>query len=215
MRLRLVIFDCDGVLIDSEPIANRVFRDRLELAGLKLSLAEVMREFVGKTRDGCLVRATELLGHPLPPRFGEEWDEALFRALEAEVKPVDGIPELLDSLTVPWCVASNGNRDRMMLALEAAGLGERVRGKLFTAAEVAHPKPAPDLFLHAAKRLGAAASESAVIEDTPTGVRAAVAAGMATFGYAGAGHTDAAVLRSLGATTFTSMGDLPALLERA
>ena len=215
MRLRLVIFDCDGVLIDSEPIANRVFRDRLESAGLRMTLAEVMREFVGKTKDGCIVRATEMLGRPLPPRFGEEWDEALFRALQAEVRPVDGVPELLDAMMMPWCVASNGNRDRMMLALEAAGLGGRVAGKVFTAAEVRHPKPAPDLFLHAARRMGAAPADTAVIEDTPTGVKAAIAAGMVTFGYVGAPHSDATALAALGATTFASMRDLPALLERA
>ena len=215
MRLALVIFDCDGVLIDSEPIANRVFRDRLASAGLVMTLQDVMREFVGRTKDGCMARATEMLGRPLPPGFSQEWDDALFRALEAEVQPVVGVPELLDSLQVPWCVASNGNRDRMLLALQAAGLGGRVEGRVFTAAEVAHPKPAPDLFLHAAKTMGAAPSECAVVEDTPTGVRAAIAAGMATFGYAGAAHTDAQALRSLGATTFRSMRDLPALLERA
>ena len=215
MRLKLVIFDCDGVLIDSEPISNRVFRDLLESAGLKMTLAEVMGEFVGRTKDGCMVRATEMLGRPLPPRFGDDWDEQLFRALEEEVRPVAGVPELLDSLTLPWCVASNGNRDRMMLALEAAGLGERAKGRLFTAADVARPKPAPDLFLHAARSMGAAPSECAVVEDTPTGVKAAVSARMATFGYIGGEHADAAALRALGATTFRSMQELPALLERA
>ncbi|APV49364.1 hypothetical protein BWI17_06535 [Betaproteobacteria bacterium GR16-43] len=212
---KLVIFDCDGVLIDSEPIANRVFRDLLESAGLKMTLQEVMGTFVGSTKAGCIERAGQMLGHPLPATFGDEWDRVLFAALRTEVKPVEGIPQVLASMTVPYCVASNGNPDRIQLALEAAGLWPRFEGRMFTAADVARPKPAPDLFLHAAKRMGAEPRDCAVIEDTPTGVKAAVAAGMAVFGYVGAPHADAAAMRSLGAVTFSSMRELPALLERA
>jgi HAD superfamily hydrolase (TIGR01509 family) len=214
-NISLVIFDCDGVLIDSEPIANRVFRDLLESAGLKMTLQDVMRTFVGSTKAGCIERAGQMLGRPLPDSLGDEWDRELFAALRAEVKPVEGIPELLASMKVPYCVASNGNLDRITLSLEAAGLMPWTKGKIFTAEEVAHPKPAPDLFLHAAKCMGFAAADCAVIEDTPTGVRAAVAAGIAVFGYAGAPHADADALRAAGATTFTAMRDLPALLEAA
>jgi HAD superfamily hydrolase (TIGR01509 family) len=211
----LVIFDCDGVLIDSEPIANRVLRDGLERAGLPMTLAEVMSTFVGNTRDGCIELAGRMLGRPLPADFGERWDRELFAALRAEVQPVEGIPGLLASMKTPYCVASNGNPDRMALSLEAAGLMPLVKGRLFTASEVASPKPAPDLFLHAARRMGADPSACAVVEDTPTGVKAAVAAGMKVFGYVGAPHADAAALLALGATTFTSMRELPALLEAA
>jgi HAD superfamily hydrolase (TIGR01509 family) len=215
LAFKLVIFDCDGVLIDSEPIANRVFRDLLESAGLRLSLEEVMSAFVGNTRDGCIALAGSMLGRPLPSDFGKRWDKALFAALRAEVKPVAGVPELLAGMKVPFCVASNGNPDRMAWALDHAGLMPWVRGKLFTASEVAHPKPAPDLFLHAAKGMGAAPSACAVVEDTPTGVRAGIAAGMTVFGFAAASHIPAQSLRDEGATTFTSMRDLPALLGRA
>ena len=214
-RVALVIFDCDGVLIDSEPLANRVFRDLLESAGLKMSLEDVMRAFVGSTKAGCIERAGQMLGRPLPASFGDEWDRELFAALRAEVKPVEGIPEVLASMKMPYCVASNGNPDRIRLALEAAGLMPWVKGKIFTAADVTHPKPAPDLFLHAAKRMGVAPADSAVIEDTPTGVKAAVAAGMKVFGYVGAPLADAAALRALGATPFASMRELPALLDAA
>ena len=215
MRFKLLIFDCDGVLIDSEPIANRVLRDLLESAGLRLSLEEVMGAFVGSTKDGCIALGGRMLGRPLPSDFGKRWDKALFAALRAEVKPVAGVPELLAGMTVPFCVASNGNPDRMALALDYAGLMPWVRGRLFTASEVAHPKPAPDLFLHAAKSMGAAPSDCAVVEDTPTGVRAAVAAGMKVFGFAAAAHIPAQELRDEGATTFNAMHELPALLERA
>lgn len=211
MSVKLVIFDCDGVLIDSEPIANRVLRDLLAASGLKMSLEDVLTTFVGSTKDGCIVTAGKMLGRPLPSDFGKRWDKALFTALRA-VKPVAGVPELLASMTVPFCVASNGNPDRMALALDYAGLMPWVRGKLFTAAEVAHPKPAPDLFLHAAKSMGVDPAHCVVVEDTPTGVRAGVAAGMRVFGYAAAAHIPAKALQDEGAVTFTSMGELPRLL---
>ena len=193
---------------------NRVFRDRLESAGLVLSLEEVMRTFVGNTRDGCIALAGHMLGRPLPADFGKKWDAAVYAALR-EVKPVDGVPELLASMKGPFCVASNGEAKRMVLALDAAGLMPWVRGKLFSAAEVALPKPAPDLFIHAARRMGCTPTDCVVIEDTPTGVKAGVAAGMKVFGYAGAPYADAKGLRAAGATTFTVMSQLPALLERA
>lgn len=215
MTIDLVIFDCDGVLIDSEPIANRVFRDQLAQAGLDLPLAEVMRRFVGQTREGCIVLAGEMLGRPLPAAFGPAWDEALHAALEREVRPVPSVPELLAGMRLPWCVASNGERPRMELSLRAAGLWPRVQGRLFTAAEVARPKPAPDLFLHAARTIGFAPAATVVVEDTPTGVRAARDAGMRAFAYAAAAHADVEGLRALGATLFRDMRELPALLERA
>ena len=215
MRVELVIFDCDGVLIDSEPIANRVIRERLASVGLRLPLQEVMRTFVGNTRAGCIALASRMLGRPLPPDFGAQWDEALYAALRAEVKPVDGVPELLASMKTPYCVASNGEPERMRIALEAAGLLHFVKDTLFTASEVKHPKPAPDLFLHAARHMKVAARDAVVVEDTVTGVKAAVAAKMKVFGYAGAPHADASALKSAGAVPFTSMGELPALLEAA
>jgi HAD superfamily hydrolase (TIGR01509 family) len=212
LTFELVIFDCDGVLIDSEPIANRVFMEQLETVGLSMPLEDVMRTFIGRTRDGCIELAGRMLGRPLPAEFGRRWDLALYEALEREVKPVAGIPELLRSMTVPFCVASNGERERMERALRAAGLLHLVQGRLFTASEVAHPKPAPDLFVHAAKAMGAAPARCAVVEDTPTGVKAGVAAGMKVFAYAGAAHADEAGLRRAGASTFREMKALPPLL---
>ena len=211
----LIIFDCDGVLIDSEPIANRVLARQLEEAGLALPLDEVMRTFVGRTRDGCIELAGRMLGRPLPGGFGSRWDEALYEALRREVRPVEGIEAVLDGLRVPWCVASNGEPERMRLALRAAGLLERVGERLFSARQVARPKPAPDLFLHAAKAMGARAADCIVVEDTPTGVKAGVSAGMRVLGYAGSPHSDADALAAHGATTFRHMRELPALLEAA
>jgi HAD superfamily hydrolase (TIGR01509 family) len=208
----LVIFDCDGVLIDSEPIANRVLAEQLQAIGLALTPREVMAEFVGLTRDGCLELAARRLGRPLPEGFAARWDEALFAALAAEVRAVDGVAELLQRLRVPWCVASNGTPHRMRMSLEAAGLLPLVEGRLFTASEVPRPKPAPDLFLHAAARMGAQPARCAVIEDTPTGVRAGVAAGMRVLAYAAAPHAQREALADEGAELFHAMAEVPALL---
>lgn len=213
MKFGLAIFDCDGVLIDSERIANRVLMEQLAGIGLDLPLEQVMKTFVGRTRDGCIELAGRMLGRPLPDDFGATWDAQLYAALEREVKPVDGIPELLGTLQLPFCVASNGERERMSRALRAAGLMPLVAGRLFTASEVARPKPAPDLFLHAAKAMGVEPARCAVIEDTPTGVKAGVAAGMQVFAYAAAAHADESALRDAGAKVFHDMKLVPALLE--
>ena len=208
----LVIFDCDGVLIDSEPIANRVLTEQLTGLGLALSYDEVMRKFVGRTRCGCLSLAAELLGRDLPEDFATGWDSSLFAALGNEVCAIDGVPELIAEITRPFCVASNSSRQRMHVSLGAAGLLPLFEGKIFSSEDVAKPKPAPDLFLHAARAMGVSPSQCVVIEDTPTGVRAAVAAGMQVFGYAGGAHSSPAALRAEGATVFNDMRSLAALL---
>ncbi len=208
----LVIFDCDGVLVDSEPIANRILAEQLRSAGLHMPEEEVMRRFVGRTREGCLTLATGLLGRDLPRDFAPKWDAALFEALRNEVKAIDGVVELILSLSIPFCVASNGTRDRLRLTLETAGLLPLFEGRIYCAADVAHPKPAPDLFLHAAKSMGVSPARSAVIEDTPAGARAGNAAGMTVFGYAGGTSSTRAALEAEGAKVFGAMATLATLI---
>jgi HAD superfamily hydrolase (TIGR01509 family) len=212
MTYELVIFDCDGVLIDSEPIANRVLAGQLASIGIFLPLEEVMRKFVGRTRAGCLDLAAELLKRDLPEGFAEDWDTALFDAFERELKAIEGVADLLRALALPFCAASNSSPDRMRVSLRAADLLPFFEGRMYSATDVARPKPAPDLFLHAARSLGAAPERCAVIEDTPTGVRAGVAAGMTVFGYGGSAHSNSADLEREGARVFDHMSDLPALL---
>lgn len=205
-----MIFDCDGVLVDSEPIANRVLHQRLHAAGIELPLDEVMARFIGKARSGCLELATELAGGRLPEGFAEAWDAALFAAL-AEVAAIEGVHDLLDALPVQYCAASNSVRRRVEISLRAAGLLRRFERRLFSAEQVARPKPAPDLFLHAARAMDAAPSRTVVVEDTVTGIRAAIAAGMKVLAYA----TDAAqhaALRAEGAMPFRRMSEVQGLL---
>ena len=214
MRVSLIIFDCDGVLIDSEPIANRIFSEQLAKVGMHMTPGEVWHAFVGNSRDRCIAMAGEMRGEPLPDGFAQAWDDALHVALDVEARPVEGIPELLRSLKVPYCVASNGEPTHMRRGLGAAGLLPYFDGRMFSAAQVAHPKPAPDVYLHAARTMGAIPSGCVVIEDTPTGARAGIAAGMRVFGYVGSPMNQRDELVRVGATPFTSMRELPALLER-
>jgi HAD superfamily hydrolase (TIGR01509 family) len=209
----LVIFDCDGVLVDSEPIANRVLSEQLAGVGLRLPAEEVMRRFVGRTRAGCLALAAELLGRELPAGFAAAWDAALFSAFATELQPVRHVKQVIQGLQVPICVASNSSRERMRVSLQASGLLPIFEGRMFSAVDVERPKPAPDLFLHAAAAMGATPSRCAVIEDTPTGVKAAAAAGMAVFGYTAGEHSSAAALAAAGATVFRDMRALPELLR--
>jgi HAD superfamily hydrolase (TIGR01509 family) len=213
MRIELVIFDCDGVLVDSEPIMNRALAEQLHKIGLALPVSDVMRRFVGKTREECLALAAEIGGRELPRRFGADWDAAAFDALRKEVKPVAGVPEVLRDLAIPYCVASNGMPDRVRITLDSAGVLRYFEGRIFTSSEVANPKPAPDLFLHAAASMKATPAACVVIEDTATGVKAARAAGMRVLGYIGGTSADAGALERNGAVVFDDMSRLPGLLR--
>jgi len=211
-RYQLVIFDCDGVLVDSERITNRVFADMLGELGLAFTLEDMFERFIGRSMAQCLDEIAVLLGRPPPTDFTATYRARTKRALETQLRPVPGIEDALAQITIPWCVASNGAHDKMRLTLGLTGLLPHFEGKLFSVTEVARPKPAPDVFLHAASRSGVAPGDCVVVEDTPTGVEAAVAAGMVVLGYAGL--TPAHRLRAAGAHyLFDRMADLPRLLS--
>ncbi|WP_221265685.1 HAD family hydrolase [Oleiagrimonas soli] len=206
---QLLILDCDGVLVDSERITNRVFAEMLGELGLSLSLADMFEYFVGLTMTQCLERITDLLGHPAPPGFVAAYDRRTRAALEREVQPVPGIVEALDRITLPCCVASNGEQAKMRATLGATGLWPRFRGRTFSAEDVPRPKPAPDVYLLAAERSDTDPADCLVIEDTPTGVAAAVAAGMTVFGYA-ASMPSHRLLAAGAHAVFEDMRELPA-----
>lgn len=210
-RFELVIFDCDGVLVDSELIANRIFADMLGELGLSVTLDDMFERFVGRSMADCLALVREMLGRDVPDGFVVELQERTARAFAENLRPVPGIHAALDALTCPTCVASSGDHAKIRMTLALTGLLERFEGRIFSATEVANGKPAPDLFLFAAERMGVPPSRVAVVEDTPTGVTAGIAAGMTVFGYAG--RTPAARLREAGAAVvFADMHELPALL---
>jgi HAD superfamily hydrolase (TIGR01509 family) len=207
----LVIFDCDGVLVDSERIAVRIDVELFAGLGWPLTEAEVIERFVG--RSDAYVR--EAIGLELGQALLAKWEESFTRlyreAFEAELAPVTGVVEALAAIDVPSCVASSSTHERLRYTLGLTGLLERFEGRIFSAEDVRNGKPAPDLFLHAAKTLSADPARCAVVEDSRYGVEAARAAGMRAFGYAG-GVTPANRLAGPATVVFHDMTELPALL---
>ena len=207
----LVIFDCDGVLVDSERLAVRVESEYLTELGWPLSQAEIVERFLGHT-DRYMDEAIEAqLGSRLPSDWKDQFQRRYLEASAADLAPVDGITEALDRITIPTCVASSGSHDKIRFTLGHTGLYERFEGRIFSGYEVAAGKPAPDLFLHAAATMGADPARCAVVEDTRWGVLAARAAGMRAFGYAG-GLTPPEHLEGDATQVFEDMRELPHLL---
>ena len=209
--IELVIFDCDGVLVDSERISVRVDVAVLAQLGWPMTEAEVVERFMGRTEADMAAEIEAHLGRPLPANWEEPFRHLYREAFEAELKPVPGILEALDAIAGPICVASSGTHERMRYTLGLTGLYPRFAGRIFSASEVARGKPAPDLFLHAASRMGVRPAACAVVEDSRYGVEAARGAGMRAFGYAG-GLSPRAWLEGPGTVVFDAMRDLPRLL---
>lgn len=209
----LVIFDCDGVLVDSESIANEVLQRVLRELGLKLDFHEVIDTFVGKTLAQAVVIIEKLLGRSLPADFFESWRETLYTEFRNRpVRAVPGVEAVLDVLDVPVCVVSNGPLLKMQTTLGVTRLLARFEGRLFSPDCGLPGKPEPDLFLAAAAAVRADPRRTAVVEDTSTGARGARAAGMTVFGYVGGVPNDAEGLSAAGAQLFDDMGQLPGLL---
>ncbi len=205
-----MIWDCDGVLVDSERPGTRVLAESLSSAGLPMTAEEAAARFKGGSMQAVVAWAEERLGRALPAGFLEGHRERSFRAFREEVRATEGVVEALDRIALPDCVASGGPPEKMRLTLGVAGLLPRFEGRLFSSYEVGSWKPDPGLFLHAARAMGATPGRCAVIEDSVPGVRAAVAAGIPVFGFADL--TPAEDLAAAGARPFRRMEELPGLL---
>jgi HAD superfamily hydrolase (TIGR01509 family) len=208
----LVIFDCDGVLVDSERISVRIDVEVLAQLGWPLSESEVIERFVGRSEEYMIGEIEAQLGRRLAPDWEEPFRHLYLAAFDAELEPVDGVVAALDAITAPTCVASSSSHERLRHTLGLTGLLDRFDGRIFSAEEVANGKPAPDLFLHAAETLGADPARCAVVEDSRYGVEAARAAGMRAFAYGG-GVTPGDRLAGPGTVVFEDMRELPGLLE--
>jgi HAD superfamily hydrolase (TIGR01509 family) len=213
---RLVIFDCDGVLVDSEPIASRLLAEALTELGFALTQRQVLDRYTGISMKSVLAKIEAEWGQALPADFAERMRERDYAAFRRELRPVPGVAEMLARLACPKCVASSGAPEKMALTLGVTGLMPHFAPHVFSATMVARGKPAPDLFLHAAREMGAAPADCVVIEDSVAGIRAALAAGMRPLGFAGGGHAGpgyAEMLEGAGArTVFADMRRLPELL---
>ncbi len=210
----LVIFDCDGVLVDSERLAVRVEARLLGSLGWPLTEEEILHRFVGRSDADMLAEIEETLGRPLP-EWPTRYQADLHAAFHAELVEVPGITAALDTLdarSTGSCVASSGTHDKMALTLGMTGLHERFDGRIYSATQVATGKPAPDLFLFAAEQMGVEPAACVVVEDSRSGVAAARAAGMRSFGFAG-GLTPASWLDGPGTVLFDDMADLADLVR--
>jgi HAD superfamily hydrolase (TIGR01509 family) len=186
----LIIFDCDGVLIDSEVISARQLIAELKGYGVEMDMAFVSRHFLGRSYPVVLKEVRERWGVALPDRFEADYRARLLGAFERELKVMPGVVETLRATRVPYCLATSSSPVRMRRSLEITGLANLFQGVCFTASEVARGKPAPDLFLHAAGRMGADPAACVVIEDSLNGVRAGLAAGMEVWRFTGGSHLE-------------------------
>ena len=210
-RFDLVIFDCDGVVVDSERISHDVFGAFLRSLGATLSEAEMHERFLGRRLAECLAVVEELTQRAVPPGALERYIAERDRVLREQVEPVAGIREVLAGLTIPYCIASSGGHDKMRITLGATKLLPMFEGRIFSANDVPRGKPAPDIFLHAAERMGAAPERSVVIEDSVNGVLAGCAAGMTVLGFAGLTPTNK-LIEAGASSTFSDMRELPGFL---
>lgn len=209
--VELVIFDCDGVLVDSERIYCRVDREVFATLGAEFTEEEMVEHFVGSSHELLTSILEERIGRPLEPGWGAPFRQRYEDALDAELTAVEGVADVLDTLHVPYCLASNGSHASIRRNLTRVGLLDRFEGRMFSARDVARGKPAPDLFLHAAATMGVPPEHCAVVEDSPYGIQAARAAGMRAFGYCG-GLSRADRLAGPRTVVFAHMRELPGLL---
>jgi HAD superfamily hydrolase (TIGR01509 family) len=212
--VELVIFDCDGVLVDSEVISNSVLARLLSAEGLPTTLSEARHRYQGLLLDEVLKRAQASLGRPLPAGWLARFERERADVFRRELQPIRGAAEAVERASragVAVCVASQGKIEKTTLSLELTGIRPLFEDRaLFSAHCVPRGKPHPDLFLHAAAQMGAEPARCVVVEDTPSGVIAAVSAGMRALGYTA--DSDEQALRDAGAESFASLEELPALL---
>jgi HAD superfamily hydrolase (TIGR01509 family) len=213
----VIIFDCDGVLVDSEIISLEETRSALEVAGLPLTLDEVRERFLGVSAASLIASAETDIGRSLPGSFHKDLTSAILGRFENELRGIAGIRPLLAALGVSVCVASSSTPERIRRSLEIVGYGELFEPHIFSATMVKRGKPFPDLFEHAAAAMGAAPADCLVIEDSVMGVRAAVAAGITVFGFTGGSHLAGTMQRDRlieagAARVFDAMEDLPDMI---
>ena len=211
MTPKCIIFDCDGTLVDSEAITNQVIAEMASELGIEMSGEEASATFGGKTLDGVVYKMRELSGNDLPNDWLPRLIQRVNESWESKLRPVKGVKELLEKIKIPICVASNGEPTHVRHSLRLTKLYYFFDENIFTASEVSKPKPSPDLFLYAAKKMGFAPSECAVIEDSVTGVTAAVNAEMEVYGIINNLFSEEQ-LRHSGAIPFKNMNELPTLL---
>jgi len=188
MTIGLIIFDCDGVLVDSEPLAMRVLLAAIDKAGVTIPPEFGFRNYLGRSFSSVALSLDDLHGLKLDDAAIETMRLELYDTYRRELKPMAGLLDVLRALDMPFCVASSSHMERITTSLEIAGLMDKFHPRVFSATMVEHGKPAPDLFLHAAREMGVMPEDCLVVEDSPAGIVAAIKAGMRVFAFTGGGH---------------------------
>ena len=213
MSITAVIFDCDGVLVDSEMLSAGVLQDMMAEIGMPMS-DEIFRDvFLGRSFANAAARAETVLGIELPSSFESQYRDRLFAALSESLRPMAGVVEVLSSMRVPFCLATSSTPRRLALSLKVTGLGQFFEDNKFTASEVQHGKPAPDLCFYAAEKMNVPQKTCLVIEDSEMGILAAKAAGMEVWHFAGGSHVKAGYRLPEALSIAKVIPDMPSLLN--
>ena len=211
MEVKCIIFDCDGVLVDTEKIGNGILLSMAAELGFEMNLEDAYRDFNGRNLKECFQEIEKGIGKKLPESFERDYRERSFAAFKTQVKPMEGIVAFLEKLKIPYCVASSGPVDKIRLNLEVAGLLDKFENKIYSAYEINSWKPDPGIFLHAAKEMGFDVADCIVVEDSKAGVMAGIRGGFTVYGFAN-GYNNAD-LEQEGAILFNTYEELSALLK--
>lgn len=210
-QYKCILFDCDGVLVDSEAITNTVLVEMAAEVGLLLDKTFTEKAFLGKSLNYIFQYFESQIKHPLPENFEQDFRARTFERFKTDIKPIAGIHDLLNKIEVPYCVASSGPLSKIELNLKITGLFEKFKGRMFSCYDIGKWKPDPAIFLHAAQQMGFSPAECVVVEDSVSGVQAAKGGGFKVYGFA---KGNAIELSNAGAITFTSMEELYGLLQQ-
>jgi len=213
MKYKCIIFDCDGILVDSEAISSKVFIEMAKSLGVNIDLEFAIENFSGVSIKTTLEYIANKAGKELPENFEKEFRRRTFELFKTDLKPVKGVSELLDKINVPCCVASSGPREKLQLSLTTTNLFHKFENRIFSSYDIGSWKPNPEIFLYAAKEMDFKVSECAVIEDSLAGVKAARSGQFDVFALANAKNKD--TLANLGAKIFFDMKELDQLLANS
>jgi HAD superfamily hydrolase (TIGR01509 family) len=213
MEVKCIIFDCDGVLVDTEKIGNGILLSMAAEHGFEMKLEDAYRDFNGRNLKECFLHIENAIAKKLPDNFESEYREKSFEAFKTQVKSMEGIVEFLNKLKIPYCVASSGPVDKIRLNLEVAGLLDKFENKIFSSYQINSWKPDPGIFLHAAKQMVFDVKDCVVIEDSKAGVKSGISGGFKVYGFANGYNNED--LEKEGAILFESYEELDELLFQA
>jgi HAD superfamily hydrolase (TIGR01509 family) len=210
MEVKCIIFDCDGVLVDTEKIGNGILLSMAAEHGFEMKLEDAYRDFNGRNLKECFLHIENAIAKKLPESFENEYRQRSFEAFKTQVKPMEGVLAFINKLKIPYCVASSGPVDKIRLNLEVAGLLDKFENKIYSSYEINSWKPEPGIFLHAAKEMGFGVKDCIVIEDSKAGVISGISGGFKVYGFANGFNNDD--LEKEGAILFNSYEELSEML---